>query len=134
MKEPAMDGVPVTVTYQVLKLAGQPYYRRLDKPVAGAVPCRAVPCRAVPEQAYRANALSDAHHDDPEFGHRFLADEARDAGARMADRTAWRICRDNHRWSVSGKNRGRGGKAGPPLSSSMYSREKARMVEVQTMP
>ncbi|MFC9266215.1 hypothetical protein ACFTXJ_00290 [Streptomyces zhihengii] len=50
---------------------------------------------AVLTQAYRANALFDAHREDSEFGYRFLADEARDAGAAMADRTAWRICRDN---------------------------------------
>jgi hypothetical protein len=47
------------------------------------------------EAAYRANALFDAHREDPEFGYRFLADVARGVGARMADRTAWRICRDN---------------------------------------
>ncbi len=28
------------------------------------------------EEAYRANALFDAHREDPEFGYRFLADEA----------------------------------------------------------
>ena len=44
---------------------------------------------------HRANALVDAHRDDPEFGHRFLADEARDAGRAMAERTAWRICSAN---------------------------------------
>ena len=33
-------------------------------------------------EAHRANALFDAHRDDPEFGYRFLADEARDAGGR----------------------------------------------------
>ncbi|MGQ7747042.1 hypothetical protein ACUN29_00645 [Streptomyces sp. WC2508] len=45
--------------------------------------------------AYRANALFDAHRGDPEFGHRFLVDEVRAAGEAMAERTAWRICRDN---------------------------------------
>ena len=40
------------------------------------------------EQSARANALFDAHREDPEFGYRFLADEARGAGAVMADRTA----------------------------------------------
>ena len=70
--------------------------------------------RAEIEEAYRANALFDAHRDDPEFGYRFLADEARDAGLAMADRTAWRICRDNGWWSAFGKNaRGKGKKAGP---------------------
>ncbi|MEY9997769.1 hypothetical protein ABIE67_009888 [Streptomyces sp. V4I8] len=32
-----MDGVPVTVTCRVLKLARQPYYRWLDRPVTDAV-------------------------------------------------------------------------------------------------
>ncbi len=46
-------------------------------------------------QAHRANALYDAHRDDPEFGYRFLADKAREEGQAMADRTAWRICSAN---------------------------------------
>ncbi|RMB83728.1 hypothetical protein [Streptomyces shenzhenensis] len=75
VREPAAAGaphkVPVAVTCRVLKLAGQPYYRRLGKPVADAVLA----------ETYRANALFDAHRDDPEFGYRFLADEARGAGA-----------------------------------------------------
>ncbi|MDX5571903.1 MULTISPECIES: hypothetical protein [Streptomyces] len=113
MKELAGDGVPVAVTCRVLKLARQPYYRWLDKPVADAVL----------EEAYRGNALFDAHRDDPEFGYRFLADEARGAEARMADRTAWRICRDNRWWSVFGKKRGRGGKAGPPVHDDLVRRD-----------
>jgi putative transposase len=104
VKELAAGGVPVTVACRVLKLARQPYYRWLDQPVTDAVL----------KEAYRANALFDAHRDDPEFGYRFLADEARGAGAVMADRTAWRICRDNRWWSVFGKKRGKGTTAGPP--------------------
>ncbi len=50
IKELAVDGVPVTVTCRVLKLAGQPYYRWLDQPVVDAML----------EEAYRANALRDA--------------------------------------------------------------------------
>ncbi|MFF4361145.1 IS3 family transposase [Streptomyces sp. NPDC001604] len=113
VKELAVDGVPVTVTCRVLKLARQPYYRWLGKPVTDAVL----------EEAHRANALFDAHRDDPEFGYRFLADEARGVGAVMADRTAWRICRDNRWWSVFGKRRGRGKKAGPPVHDDLVSRD-----------
>ncbi|MFE2297386.1 IS3 family transposase [Streptomyces sp. NPDC059445] len=113
VKELARDGMPVTVTCRVLKLARQPYYRWLDKPVADAVL----------EQAYRANALFDAHLEDPEFGYRFLADEARSAGSVMADRTAWRICRDNRWWSVFGKKRGRTKKAGPPVHDDLVRRD-----------
>ena len=65
-----------------LKLARQPYYRWLADPVTDAE------CI----EAHRANALFDAHADDPEFGYRFLVDEARAAGQPMAERTAWRIC------------------------------------------
>lgn len=75
------------------------------------------------EEAYRANALFEAHRDDPEFGYRFLADEARGAGAGMADRTAWRICRDNRWWSVFGKKRGKSKKAGPPVRDDLVSRD-----------
>ncbi|WP_223837483.1 IS3 family transposase [Streptomyces venezuelae] len=113
VKELAGDGVPVAVTCRVLKLARQPYYRWLDKPVADAVV----------EEAYRANALFGAHREDPEFGYRFLADEARSTGAAMADRTAWRICRDNRWWSVFGKKRGRGRKAGPPVHDDLVRRD-----------
>lgn len=113
MKELAANGTPVAVTCRVLKLARQPYYRWLDKPVT----------ETVLEEAYRAKALFDAHCDDPEFGYRFLADEARGAGARMADRTAWRICRDNRWWSVLGKKRGRIKKAGPPVHDDLVRRD-----------
>ena len=70
MKELAADGIPVAVTCRVLKLARQPYYRWLANPITDAELV----------QAYRANALFDAHRDDPEFGYRFLVAEADDAG------------------------------------------------------
>src|SRR5690606_1528152 len=70
VKELAADGIPVTVTCRVLKLARQPYYRWLAQPVTDAELV----------EAYRANALFDAHGEDPEFGYRFLFDEAADAG------------------------------------------------------
>jgi hypothetical protein len=113
VKELAGGGVPVTVTCRVLKLSRQPYYRWLDKPVTDATL----------EQAHRANALFDAHREDPEFGYRFLADEARAVGAGMAARTAWRICRDNRWWSVFGKKRGRFRKAGPPVHDDLVRRD-----------
>ncbi|RKW70952.1 hypothetical protein DWQ67_03855 [Galactobacter caseinivorans] len=58
---------------------------------------------------YRANALFDAHRNDPEFGYRLLAVEARGAGESMADRTVWRITAANGWWSVFGKKRGKNG-------------------------
>lgn len=115
MRELAADGIPAQVSCRVLKLSRQPYYRWLKSPV---------PAREL-VQAYRANALHDAHLEDPEFGHRFLADEARWAGEAMCDRTAWRICRDNGWWSVFGKKkaRGKGTRPGPAVHDDLVQRE-----------
>jgi len=111
--ELADDGIPVTVTCRVLKLARQPYYRWLAAPVGA---------REL-EEAYLANALFDAHRDDPEFGYRLLADEAARAGLRACDRTVWRICSGNGWWSVFGKKRTRNGKkAGPPAHDDLVRR------------
>ncbi|MBF6229080.1 IS3 family transposase [Nocardia abscessus] len=112
VRELAADGIPVTVTCRVLKLARQPYYRWLADPVT----------KAELDQAYRANALFDAHRDDPEFGYRFLADEARVAGQPMADRTAWRICSAQGWWSVFGKKRSGKGRPGPPVHDDLVRR------------
>ena len=114
MKELADDGIPVAVTCRVLKLARQPYHRWLADPVTGAEYL----------EAHRANALFDAHRDDPEFGYRFLVAEAGDAGQQMAERTAWRICSNNGWWSVFGKRkRGKNGKVGPPVHDDLVGRD-----------
>jgi len=75
------------------------------------------------EQAYRANALFDAHRDDPEFGYRYLHEEAAMAGQSMAARTAWRICSDNGWWSAFAKRRSKNGKRpGPPVHDDLVQR------------
>jgi hypothetical protein len=89
VNELAADGIPVAVTCRVLNIARQPYYRWLAHPVTDAELA----------EAYRADALFDAHRDDPEFGYRFMADEARAAGQPMVERTAWKICPSTRRAS-----------------------------------
>ena len=112
-RELAVDGSPVTVTCRVLKIARQPYYRWLADPVTDAEL----------DEAYLANAIFDAHRDDPEFGYRFLADEARLAGFDVCDRTVWRICSDNGWWSVFGKPKTRkGSKPGTPAHDDLVCR------------
>jgi len=114
VRELAADGIPVAVSCRVLKLSRQPYYRWLKSPVSSRELV----------QAYRANVIRDAHLEDPEFGHRFLADEARHVGEPMCDRTAWRICRDNSWWSAFGKKkaRGKGKRPGPPVHDDLVQR------------
>ncbi len=113
VRELAVDGVPVTVTCRVLNIARQPYYRWLKNPVTD---------RDL-DKAYLANAIFDAHRDDPEFGYRFLADEVRDAGNRACDRTVWRHCTANGWWSVFGKPKTRKTtKAGTPAHDDLVHR------------
>jgi transposase InsO family protein len=106
VRDLAEDGVPVTVTCRVLNLCRAHYYRWVDEPFTGAEL----------DEAWLANAIFDAHRDDPEFGYRFLADEVRAAGWAVSDRVVWRICRDMGWWSVFGKPRSRKGSRPGPAS------------------
>ncbi len=55
VRELAADGIPVAVTCRVPELTRQPCYRWLAAPVTAGELVR----------AYRADALFDAHRDDP---------------------------------------------------------------------
>ncbi|GAB4094648.1 hypothetical protein GCM10028787_01230 [Brachybacterium horti] len=114
MSELAADGIPFSESLRVLKLSRQPYYGWRNQGVTTAELA----------EAYRANALFNAHRDDPEFGSRFLVEEARAAGEVMCERTAWRICRDDLWWSVLGKKRGKNGKRpGPPVHDDLVKQD-----------
>ncbi len=114
MSELAADGIPVAVACRVLKIARQPYYRWRKNPITDAELA----------EAYRANALFDAHREDPEFGYRYLADEAEAAGEKMCRRTAWRICSAGG-WTstISKRGRGKHRKAGPPVHDDLVKRD-----------
>lgn len=102
--ELAEAGIFVTVSCRVLKLARQPYYRWRNAPVGEADVLG----------AYRINALHDAHHDDPTFGYRYLADEARRAGWRMSRPTAQKLCAQAGILSSAQRRRRGKGKEGRP--------------------
>lgn len=116
VSELAADGIPVAVSCRVLGLARQPYYRWLDTPIVDSQL----------DEAYLANAVFDAHRDDPEFGYRFLADEVRQSEdhAEVSDRVVWRICRDHQWWSRFGKPKSRkGSKPGTPAHDDLVRRD-----------
>lgn len=114
VRELAVDAIPVTVSCRVLKLARAAYYRWLNQPFTDAQL----------DEAWLANAVFDAHRDDPEFGYRFLADEVRLADHDVSDRVVWRICRDNGWWSCFGKPKTRkGSKAGTPAHDDLVRRD-----------
>ena len=115
VRELAVDGISVAVTCRVLGIARQPYYRWLANPITD------------PElaEAHLANAVFDAHQQDPEFGYRLLADEIRAAGHQAADRTVWRICSSN-RWRSAFGKRTRsknGAQTGPPAHDDLVRRD-----------
>jgi transposase InsO family protein len=106
VSELADGGMSVTVACRVLKIARQPYYRWKTRPVADATWTA----------AHRTNALVDAHREDPQFGYRFLAGEARRAGWTMSRRTAWKLCSQAGITSSAQRARRKTGKrAGPPV-------------------
>jgi transposase InsO family protein len=114
VRELAADGIPVVVSCRVLKLARAAYYRWLDSPFTDGQL----------DEAWLANAIFDAHRDDPEFGYRFLADEVRQGDHVVSDRVVWRICRDNAWWSVFGKpKRSKGSKPGAPAHDDLVRRD-----------
>ncbi len=114
VSELAADGIPVVVSCRVLDLARSAYYRWLNQPFTDAQL----------DEAHLANAIFDAHVDDPEFGYRFLADEARLAGHEVSDRVVWRICRDMGWWSVFGKPKGhKGSRPGTPSHDDLVHRD-----------
>jgi transposase InsO family protein len=114
VRDLAADGIPVTVTCRVLKIARQPYYRWLREPVS----------EAEWDEAHLANALHDAHRDDPEFGYRFLADEVHDLGFEVSERTVWKRCNENGLWSSFGKKKSRkGAKSKTPAHDDLVRRD-----------
>jgi putative transposase len=114
VRELAVDGIPVTVSCRVLGLARAPFYRWLESPFTDTQL----------DEAWLANAIFDAHRDDPEFGYRFLADEIRHDHPTVSDRVVWRICRDHRWWSVFGKpKRGKGSKPGTPSHDDLVKRD-----------
>jgi transposase InsO family protein len=114
VRELAVDGIPVTVSCRVLGLARQPFYRWLQNPFTDAQL----------DEAWLANAIFDAHRDDPEFGYRFLADEIRREHPEVSDRVVWRICRDHRWWSVFGKKKpSKTSKPGTPSHDDLVKRD-----------
>ena len=111
----AAEGIPVAATCGVLGFARQPFYRWRHRPVGE---------RSL-LQAHRLNALVDAHRNDPQFGYRFLAKEARKKGWRMSRRTAWALCAQAGLVSNTQRRKGKGkpGKQGPPVFDDLVQRQ-----------
>ena len=108
----AADGVPVAVTCRVLGFSKQAFYRWKAHPVTDRDWA----------DAHLINAAIDIHHDDPEFGYRFIADELPDRGVRASRNRVSRLCTQQRLWSVHAKKRGLTRQPGPPVHDDLVER------------
>jgi len=113
VRELAVDGVPVAVTCRVLGFSKQAYFKWRAKPVTDRDW----------DDAHLINAAIDIHHDDPEFGYRFIADELTDAGMKASRNRVNRLCTLQRIWSVHSRKRGRYPVPGPPVHDDLVARE-----------
>ena len=109
----ADDGIPVTVACRVLGFSKQAFYKWKADPVS----------RRDWDDAHLINAAVDIHHDDPEFGYRFITDELADQGVRASRNRVNRLCTSQRLWSVHSRKRGLNRKPGPPVHDDLVQRE-----------
>lgn len=105
----AADGIPISVTCRVLGFSKQGYFKWRAKPV----------CDRDRSDAYMTNAAIDAHHDDPGFGYRFIADQLELKGYVASENRVQRLCSMQGIWSAHSKRRGPGRKPGPPVHDDL---------------
>lgn len=113
VRDLAADGIAVAVACGVLGFSTQSYYRWLAAPVTDRDW----------DDAHLVNAIRDIHHDDPEFGYRFIADELQRLGYDVGENRVHRLCQEHRIWSVTTKKGRRGKKAGPPVHDDLVERD-----------
>ncbi len=89
----AADSIPVAVTCRVLGFSKQAFYQWQANPVS----------QRDWDDAHLINAAIDIHHDDPEFGYRFITDELADQGIVASRNRVNRLCTQQRLWSVHSK-------------------------------
>jgi putative transposase len=109
----AADKIPVAVTCRVLGFSKQAFYKWQADPVS----------QRDWDDAHLINAAIDIHHDDPEFGYRFIADELADQGLRASRNRVNRLCTSQRLWSVHSRKRGLNRKPGPPVHDDLVERD-----------
>jgi putative transposase len=109
----AADRIPVAVTCRVLGFSKQAFYQWKAAPVS----------QRDWDDAHLINAAVDIHHDDPEFGYRFITDELPARGVTAGRNRVNRLCTQQRLWSVHSRKRGRSRRPGPPVHDDLVQRE-----------
>jgi transposase InsO family protein len=105
--------IPVAVTCRVLGFSKQAYYQWKAHPVTDRDW----------SDAHLVNAAIDIHHDDPEFGYRFITDELAEVGILAGRKRVNRLCTQHRLWSVHAKKRGLSRRPGPPVHDDLVERQ-----------
>jgi putative transposase len=113
VQELAADKIPVVVTCRVLGFSKQAYYKWQAAPVS----------QRDWDDAHLINAAVDIHHDDPEFGYRYITDELADHGITASRNRVNRLCTFARLWSVHSRKRGLHRKPGPPVHDDLVLRD-----------
>ena len=108
----ADDDIPVAVTCRVLGFSKQAFYKWRSNPIT----------QRDWDDAHLINLARDIHHDDPEFGYRFITDELDRAGHRASRNRVHRLCSQQRLFSSHSKRRGTGRKPGPPVHDDLVNR------------
>jgi putative transposase len=108
----AADSVPVAVTCRVLGFSKQAFYRWKADPVS----------QRDWDDAHLINAAIDIHHDDPEFGYRFITDELAGRGMVASRNRVNRLCTQQRIFSSHAKRRGPSRRPGPPVHDDLVER------------
>jgi transposase InsO family protein len=109
----ADEGIPVALTCRVLGFSKQAYYKWRANPVS----------QRDWEDAHLIHAAREIHHDDPEFGYRFIRDELEDQGIKAGRNRVNRLCTVARLWSVHSRKRGLNRRPGPPVHDDLVERE-----------
>jgi transposase InsO family protein len=113
VEELAAEGVRVSTTCRVLGFSPQAFYKWRSRPCSDRDW----------DDAHLVNEMLDIHHDDPEFGYRFIADELERHGTSASENRVQRLCQAHRIWSTTSKKRGLSRKAGPPVHDDLVDRD-----------
>jgi hypothetical protein len=108
----AADSIPVAVTCRVLGFSKQAFYQWKANPVS----------QRDWDDAHLINAAMDIHHDDPEFGYRFITDELAGHGIVASRNRVNRLCTQEQIFSNHAKKRGLSRTPGPPVHDDLVER------------
>ena len=107
------EGVRVTTTCRVLGFSPQGFYKWRSSPCSNRDRC----------DAELVNVIRDIHHDDPEFGYRFIADELHRLGHAVSENRVHRLCQQHRIFSTTVKKGRSGKKPGPPVHDDLVERD-----------